>query len=173
MDNESLFFFIFGLSNQFPLLDALMVYITDYLIFVSVILLFSLAKEGGPAERKTLLVSLLSIPIAIILIKTIHIFYFEPRPFITYQFLPLSLEENNASFPSRHATIMAIFAFASTYYKHQWSLFIVILMALVGVSRIYVGVHYPLDIMGGILTGLLSVIIARQVITYLKIRFFL
>lgn len=172
MDNESLFFLIFGLSNQSFFMDALMIYSTEYLIFVTPVLMFILAKDGGVNERKAFIMSLLAIPVSILLIKIIHLIYFEPRPFITYQILPLVTEASNASFPSRHTTIMAIFAFASTYYKHQWGLLIVILMALVGVSRIYVGVHYPIDIIGGILTGLVSIIITKQVVKFLKIRFF-
>lgn len=172
MDNESLFFLIFGLSNQFFFLDALMIYITNYLIFVTALLLFFLAKDGGLKERKAFLISLLSIPFAILLIKIIHLFYFELRPFITHQFLPLVMEANNASFPSRHVTIMAIFAFASVFYKLQWSFLIVILMALVGVSRIYVGVHYPIDILGGVIVGFISVLISKQIIRFIKVKFF-
>ena len=173
MDNESLFFLIFGLSHQSIILDTLMIYSTKYLIFVTGILMFVLAKDGGVKERKAFIISLLAIPVSILLIKIIHLIYFEPRPFITHQFLPLVAETNDASFPSRHATIMAIFAFASIYYKHQWNFLIVILMALVGISRIYVGVHYPIDIIGGILTGLFSLIITKQIVKFLKFRFLL
>lgn len=133
--------------------------------------MFIMAKDGGVKERKAFIVSLLAIPISIALIKIIHLIYYEPRPFITYQILPLVTMANIASFPSGHTTTMAIFAFASQYYKHQWNILILILMALVGVSRIYVGVHYPIDIIGGILTGLLSVIVARQIIKFLKLKF--
>lgn len=170
MDNESLFFLIFGLSNQSYFLDYLMVYSTKYLLIVTVILMFILAKNGGVKERKAFILSLLAIPVSIALIKIIHLVYFEPRPFMTFPILPL-VTEATASFPSRHVTIMSIFAFASTYYKHQWNVLIVILMAIVGVSRIYVGVHYPIDIIGGILTGLVSIIIAKQVVKFLKVRF--
>lgn len=171
MDNLSLYFLISGLSHQSLLLDAFMIYSTEYVIFITGILMFILAKEGGVSERKAFILSLLAIPMSILLIKVIHLFYYEPRPFITHEVIPLLLEGNNASFPSRHTTIMSIFAFAATYFKHQWNVLIIILMALVGVSRIYVGVHYPIDIVGGILTGFVSILLTKQLIKFLKIRF--
>ena len=68
---------------------------------------------------------------------------------------------------------MAAFALAYIIYKPRWGLVFLLLMLWVGVARIYVGVHYPLDILGGVIVGFLSVLLTRQMIKILKGRLML
>ncbi len=59
------------------------------------------------------------------------------------------------SFPSNHASNMfALAAFLSYNYSRSWLLCFPA-AALVGYSRIYVGSHYPFDVLGGALWGVL------------------
>lgn len=171
MDNISLFFLIFGFSNHSQTLDNLMIFITQNLIYLTILLMFILGFKGKMKEKKALLLAIISIPVAILLIKGIHIFINEPRPFVNYHFSPLTDNTQDASFPSRHATIMAVIAFAYTYFRSKWSLYFLLLMILVGISRIYVGVHYPLDVLGGFVVGIISLAIALQLKRLLKINF--
>ena len=78
-----------------------------------------------------------------------------PRPFVTFEWLKAIIElPDDASFPSGHAC--ASFAGAYALYKgcgkKTWWVFIG--AALIAISRIYVGVHYPSDIIGGAIIGL-------------------
>ncbi len=171
MDNINLFFQIYNLNNHSILLDKLMLFGATYLIYTTILLMFVLAFEGKTRERKAIILAVLAIPIAILLIKVIHIFINEPRPFVTYQFLPLADNTPDASFPSRHATIASLIAFSYVYFKSKWSTLFLIIMIWIGISRIYVGVHYPLDIIGGFLVGIGSLIIAKQIVSFLKVRF--
>lgn len=131
----------------------LMVFGATYLIYLAFILGLLLTLKGGIRERKAFLLILIGFPIAILLIKFIHLFYFEPRPFITLHFTPIIAAAADASFPSRHATIAAVIAFSYTYFKSKWALLFLPVMVWIGSSRIYVGVHYPLDIIGGFAVG--------------------
>jgi undecaprenyl-diphosphatase len=45
------------------------------------------------------------------------------------------------------------------YANRKWGIVYLILVALMGVARIYVGVHWPLDILGGAAIGILSAMI--------------
>ncbi len=172
MDNVSLFFWIFNFNHHSNLLDDLMVFVTYYFIYISVLLMIILGIKGKINEKKALLLTILTIPIAILLIKGIHLFIHEPRPFITYNFTPLANGTFDLSFPSRHATIMAVIAFSYTYFKSKWSYLFLTLMLWVGLSRIYVGVHYPLDVIGGFIVGIISLMLAGQFIKLIKPRFF-
>ncbi len=72
-----------------------------------------------------------------------------------------SVLEDDFSFPSGHATaisaaMMSIFFFTKGNKKYLCILFIV----LMGLSRNYLMVHYPTDVIGGIISGTLSAIIA-------------
>lgn len=157
MDNVSLFF-IFGATGAI------------YLIFLPTLVL---GLKGGINEKRAFLLALLALPIAVLLIKIIHLFIFEPRPFVTFNFTPLVKETADASFPSRHATISALIAFSFTYFKSRWSIIFIPLMLWVGISRVYVGVHYPLDILGGFFVAVISIILALQIKKFFKKYFFL
>ena len=172
MDNAALFFLIFNLNGSSIGLDKLMIFGADYLIYITILLVFILGIRGGIKDRKTLLLILLAWPIAVLIIKIIHLFFIEPRPFIQYNFSPLINQYSDASFPSRHATTMAIPAFAYIYYKSKWAMLFIILMFWVGTARVFVGVHYPIDILGGILVAIASLTVAVRIKNFLKIRFF-
>jgi len=85
--------------------------------------------------------------------------------------------ENSFSFPSGHATIAVAFYGFITYALiknlKQWNkkinaFFIgFILIALIGFSRLYLGVHYMSDVWGGYLVGTIWLIIAISLLEYL------
>lgn len=172
MNNISLFFLIFNLRNHYPFVDALMIFGAEYLIYLVFILMILLTFKGGVKERKGIMLALLSLPIALILIKIIHIFFLEPRPYISYHITPLITYGDSASFPSRHASVVSAIAFSYLYFKSGWFPIFLTMMLWIGFSRIYVGVHYPLDILGGFLVGITSQIIGLQIIKFLKNKFF-
>lgn len=171
MDNTALFFQIFNLHGQNFILDKLMIFGADYLIYIIFAFTFYLGLKGNTNDKRAFLLIILGAPIAILLIKVIHIFYFEPRPFVTYNITQLIHEQADAAFPSRHATIISVIAMAFTYYKSKWTPFFLLVMVWIGLSRIFVGVHYPLDVLGGFLTGVISLFIALQFKKILKIGF--
>lgn len=163
MDNTTLFFQIFNLNGQSWVLDQLMIFGSTYLIYLTFLLVLVLSLKGKIDERKALLLIILGIPIAVLLIKGVHIFYYEPRPFVTFSFAPIVPEEANASFPSRHATISAVIAFAFVYFQSKWAPLILFIMIWIGLSRIFVGVHYPLDIIGGFIVAIAAIFICLQI----------
>lgn len=152
-------------------MNSLMIFGAEYIIYLTFIGMFIITFKGKVNERKALLLTLLSLPVVVIIIKTIHIFYFEPRPFVSFDITPLVPYKTDASFPSRHTSIMAAITFAFTYFKSKYSLLLLFLTLWVGFARIYVGVHYPLDILGGVLVGVVSVAVALQLKKFLKLRF--
>ncbi|MGE5480784.1 MAG: phosphatase PAP2 family protein [Chloroflexota bacterium] len=60
------------------------------------------------------------------------------------------------SFPSSHASNSFALATVLTYYYRRGSKWFYSAAALIALSRVYVGVHYPIDIFGGTLIGLLD-----------------
>lgn len=60
------------------------------------------------------------------------------------------------SFPSNHAANIFGAAFFLSWIYRPWSPLLIALAALVGYSRVYVGEHYPLDVLGGAVLGALG-----------------
>lgn len=148
-----------------------MIFGATYLIYITFLLSLFLGFKGRISEKKAFLLILLGLPVAVLLIKGIHLFFYESRPFITFNFSPKVLVEADSSFPSRHATISAVFAFAFTFLKSKWSLLFLPIMLWIGFSRIYVGVHYPLDILGGFIVAIISLALALIIKKFLEKRF--
>jgi undecaprenyl-diphosphatase len=60
---------------------------------------------------------------------------------------------NSFSFPSNHASNTFAFALLGTLCFRNWVLLVYTFALLVGYSRVYLGVHYPSDILGGAVLG--------------------
>ena len=68
------------------------------------------------------------------------------------------VEDDPMSFPSGHttSTCAVLFALIFKYKNKLLTIVLAICCFLVGFSRIYVGVHYPLDILAGAIVGISS-----------------
>jgi len=96
--------------------------------------------------------------------QVIGLFYFHNRPFMDGLGTTLVHHVAESSFPSDHTTFMfgiAIFIYVSMKNKILGQILLV--LALIGgMSRVFIGVHYPFDIMGSIITATIaSMIIYR------------
>ncbi|MCL5783729.1 MAG: phosphatase PAP2 family protein [Patescibacteria group bacterium] len=98
------------------------------------------------------------------LIQFIRLFIQEPRPFLTLHLTPLISPPTDLSFPSGHSSFMGIVASAYIVARSKWAWVFVPLALLVGFSRIYVGVHYPLDVLGGFILGFLIVFCIKKIL---------
>lgn len=161
---ESSFFQIYNLAYKNPILDTLMVFGAEYLIFIVVFFVAVSFFLGKTQDKKAVILSFLGLLTAFLLVKLIRVFYLEPRPFVTFPITPLVNHEADAAFPSVHTTILATIAFAYTYYKSKLASLFWILAIWTGFARIFTGLHYPFDILGGILVSFLSILFIATVL---------
>ena len=75
---------------------------------------------------------------------------------------PLLEVPTTSSFPSGHTSTSFACAYVISRLAPRLTVPVYVLAALIGFSRIYVGVHYPLDVLAGAALGLL---VARALLT--------
>lgn len=92
------------------------------------------------------------------------------RPYEIVEGLVLLIEkQRDYSFPSGHTC--ASFAAAGVYWRmlpKKFGIPLVILAAMIAFSRLYVGVHYPTDVLAGLLIGLFAAWAARHMQKYVR-----
>ena len=179
----ALFRLINNLAGRWRLLDFLGIFCAEYLLFVMAaafigLLIYYFKRESNSEliqilqkfkiKKKTLwflFLSIISPFFAYFLKILISIVYFRPRPFVTLANVHQLLFKSplDASFPSGHTVLAFALAFSVFYKNKIWGSIFLILAMLIGLGRIFVGVHYPLDIIGGILVAFLATFIVNTI----------
>lgn len=148
---------IFQLINQFAgkwhLIDTLMIAIAKFgpLLF-AIPLLYLWFKEGNEDKRVAIL-SVISLAAALLINQIIGHIYFRPRPFVFHDVNLLLPKSPDPSFPSDHATFSFAIASLVWLWDKRIGILTVALGFLVALSRVFVGTHYPFDVLGGTLIG--------------------
>lgn len=94
------------------------------------------------------------------------------RPCITYPWIPLYISMPlDYSFPSGHTFGSFAAAVAIFCWNKRMGTLAVLLAAGIGFSRIYLFVHYPSDVLAGVLLGILSGVTAYSISCYLSITY--
>ena len=159
--NAQLLATINGWSGN-AVLDALMVFCAKYLIFAifATLALLGLASLRRREVRPVALAgSALVIAFGLSLLGAV--LHPELRPFQTHPVHLLVDHPGGQSFPSDHATAAFAVALAVlVFLSRRWGGLLLIAAALVAFSRVYAGLHYPGDVLGGALAGLLGIAVA-------------
>ena len=153
--NYELFQLINNLAGTYPLLDTTMIYIVKYLSIVFALLVLLLTGLGiyfkDKKLIKTCIHTIVFLGIAMIAHRIIGFIVQEPRPFVTHAVNLLIPHATDSSFPSTHAMAMtAISLPILAAYKRLGSILLSGTI-LTGFAKVFVGHHYPLDIIMGIL----------------------
>lgn len=105
-------------------------------------------------ERHNLIRIIVTVILAYALSEAIKAIFYLPRPFVAEGFIPLFPHEADGSFPSSHAVILSALGGSIFFGERKVGIALVVLAAIVGTARVLAGIHYPLDIIGGIVLGL-------------------
>ncbi len=163
--NLSLFSFLNDGAGYSHPLDLLVLFITSYATYLvcAVVLAYSILwlpffAHGIRLKLHRLrqaVEMVISVGVTWCAVEVVKVLVAAPRPFLVLmQIHVLSPYESGYSFPSGHAAITTALA-SVVYFTYNRGLGVLLycFALLVSVSRIYVGVHYPIDVMVGILLG--------------------
>lgn len=159
MHMQALFLLFLQDTIRTPLLTRILEFTTDLgnmgFIWVVPALLLLFKKKTRPLGIAVLTALVLSLLITNGVLKNL---VKEARPFVTYpEIIPLvtHVSASSYAFPSGHAS--ASFAAAPLFFHYlpkKFGIPALILAFLVSFSRLYLGVHYPLDVLAGVVIGL-------------------
>lgn len=104
---------------------------------------------------------------------TLKDLFARPRPYIVCPELTTLIEKvSGFSFPSGHTSVS--FSGALVLYRmmpRKTGIPAVVLASMIGFSRLYVGVHYPTDILGGIVVGIIASTVSYYLVQFGKREF--
>jgi len=150
-------------------LDYIGIFLADYLEYFLIILaLFFLFLPKAKFVRKRLIIISAFISAIIsrfFITEIIRFFYHRPRPYIVLESAQKIISENKdfSSFPSGHAAFFFALAMGIYFYNKKLGILFFIATILMGIARIFVGVHWPTDILGGAIIGIIFSVIINKI----------
>lgn len=96
-------------------------------------------------------------------VEIIRFFYTRPRPFEALGLESL-LTVNDPAFPSAHAAFFFTLAFVLFLFNRRWGWAFASLALVNGIARVFSGVHWLSDILGGLLVALAAVFITNYLL---------
>jgi len=168
-------FYFFNHSLSLPFLDKFFSIITSVNNwFITYVILLGITwKFGGKRGKIAVIVTLIMVAVTDQTgYRLLKEFFARPRPCdaLTDVITPLGCT-GTYSFPSNHA--LNNFA-AATYFSFLFPKFRAILFiaaSLVAISRVYLGLHYPSDIIGGAILGILFGYIFSELVLFIENKF--
>lgn len=126
---------------------------------------------GGETGKKVAILGLTALFLSNVAVFVLKYVIAEPRPFLTLSHVDLLTPENEIySFPSGHtassfaaATVIGLkYSFMAKGKKYRLIYPLLAFASIIGFSRIYIGVHYPLDVVFGAIVGMISALLVLR-----------
>ncbi|OTG55586.1 undecaprenyl-diphosphatase [Acinetobacter sp. ANC 4204] len=128
------------------------IFIANDLLYCIILLFAWFWLRGNYDTKKQILKAFIFTSIAILISQCISHAYYHPRPFVMNVGRTLIYHTPNGSFPSDHMLIFSSIAFSYLFsVQRKLGVFLLIMAWLVAWSRVYLGVHFPLDMLGAFL----------------------
>ncbi len=165
--DQDLFLLINSFVGKSPFFDSLAkLLVNEYFVPTTLsLILFALwfywEKSDKDIRQKTVLLGVLGIALGNSIVKVTAVFIQRTRPFEVLDTDLLFYRPTDPSFPSNAVVVAFVLATAIFLADKKIGLVALILSVFYGFSRIFVGVHFPLDVIGGAGVGVISVVIIK------------
>ncbi len=137
-----------------------MQFLSEYATWINIALILivlgvALLRKSKPLRTRFFILALVMIvsALAILVLKSL---FDRDRPFLVYPFIEKLSTGGGSSFPSGHTmeSFAVATAFAMLFRRRELALPLFLWAAVVGYSRLVLGVHYPSDVLAGMLFGM-------------------
>ena len=146
-----------GLAGHVAPVDQLMELSARYALFVvaGLAVVSWFIRSGADRERRlAVYTAVASALLAVLVASIIQHLYVHERPFVLRSDVNLLIPHGaDPSFPSEHSSAAFAIATGIALYRPRFGLILLVLASVVGLARVYVGLHYPADVAGGVLVG--------------------
>ncbi|NFD28481.1 phosphatase PAP2 family protein [Clostridium botulinum] len=167
--NMEFFRLINNLANKNSVLDKIMIFFSKdipyiFMAIVAIVFILGITKKNCDYRKvavNTFIIAVINLTISFIIGGV----YYVDRPFVHNKVNLLYIHAKNSSLPSDHAIGTMSIALGLIKYNKLLSLILTVFSIIVGFSRVYVGHHYPLDIIGAHI-----IVFATNYIYNLKLR---
>jgi undecaprenyl-diphosphatase len=161
------YLYLNGLGTRAPGIGTLAIAVAQYgIVLYPLVLLGLWFRSAGEMERRrrVLLLAVFAAVLALGVNVVLNVAFPRPRPFLA---LPAQVlvapRPHDASFPSDHAAFTSAIGTTLLLGRETgWGIPSLLGALLIGTSRIIVGVHYPSDILGGVLVGVACAVAALR-----------
>ena len=141
------------------------IFCAKYLVYVPIIVM-SICWFTHPIYRQLMLKMVIGLCIALLITFIIRHLFYSPRPFTIDVGTNYLFHDKTSSLPSQHAVFVWTLFFTAFFNKAQRTktiLYLLVIVALlVSWGRIYLGVHWPLDIFIGFIVSIISSLIVKK-----------
>ena len=155
---ENINYALFALINATPSSSWWAIEVATFIakdLIIIVPLLVVALWLWGPNQRQLVFKVMLALALSLSISWVIGHLFPHDRPFVDgvgYNFLHHAADD---SFPSDHGTVIFTFALAFLFWHRVWSgALLLVIASAIAWSRVYLGVHWPLDMLGGLLAGM-------------------
>ncbi len=163
-----LFNIVNGLARKHWLVDYSGVFLAEYLGYFLVLGVVFLLIAEKDWRRRIYFFSLAAISVILargIIVEAVRFFYDRPRPFEALGIEPLILNNGAPSFPSGHAAFFFALALAVFFMNKKRGYWFFVGALLIGIGRVFIGIHWPLDILAGAAVGLISAFTVKKILS--------
>ncbi len=146
-----------GLAGKNEIFDAAIIFIAHWLVYVLAAVLIALwfFNRHKLKTRQALFSAFVSFFIGrFIIVEFIRALIPRARPFLERQIVQLIPKGAESAFPSGHAAALFAIATGIYFYNKRAGMWLFFVAILVSIARVVAGVHYPSDILGGVMVGI-------------------
>jgi undecaprenyl-diphosphatase len=145
-------------------MDGIIVFCARYLIYILIAVAIGYWLTLPRKQKVQVLITGIVIGIVgLVLAKTGSALYDNPRPFVSGHVTPLFSYNADNGFPSDHTLVGSLIALAIFTVSKKWGSGLLAVAVVIGLSRVFAGVHHYVDIAGSIVFALIGLVVAVYV----------